>query len=189
MAGYRIRSFWTNTVCRTSFASWVSRNRRGVLVGIVVFLFMWFVWPTPWRYDKLYTGRSHRLVRTHRLTGATQELGFEGWTWVKSEAASGEAGRQHITAEDLAQVTGEMRLDAMGDLYGDVYNGCTHDLKGVVVFHITVRDAYGNVVVDRKIRRHVLLAAQSVTWESVKTGHSLREGETFEWSLEPVERD
>ena len=49
-----------------------------ILVGLVlVFLFGWLVWPTPYRYDTI--GTAHIPIRIDRLTGEAERLTGEGW--------------------------------------------------------------------------------------------------------------
>lgn len=45
------------------------------LVLLGSFSFGLFVWPTPWRYDRV--GKT--AVRTHRVTGDIEFLNLQGW--------------------------------------------------------------------------------------------------------------
>ena len=54
-------------------------DRRNRLLAIL-FLLTWFyvglfVWPTPWRYDRV----GNTPVRTNRVTGEVEYLNLQGW--------------------------------------------------------------------------------------------------------------
>ena len=53
------------------------RRKRllAMLVLLASFYVALFVWPTPWRYDRV--GRTP--VRTNRVTGEVEFLNLEGW--------------------------------------------------------------------------------------------------------------
>lgn len=52
------------------------RHRLLAVLGLVAFFYLaLFVWPTPWRYDRV--GRTP--VRTNRITGDVEYLNLQGW--------------------------------------------------------------------------------------------------------------
>ena len=61
----------------------IQERRRGdrrkrllcILALITSFYFGLFVWPTPWRYDRI--GKTP--IRTNRVTGEVEYLNLQGW--------------------------------------------------------------------------------------------------------------
>jgi hypothetical protein len=51
----------------------ISKNMK-IVISIAVVLFVLFVWPTPYRYDKLKSGTTEHMYRTNRITGTTTYL-------------------------------------------------------------------------------------------------------------------
>jgi hypothetical protein len=51
---------------------WYSKT----LLALAILAFAYLVWPTPWRYDHA----KGVPVRTHRITGETQEFNVP-WGW------------------------------------------------------------------------------------------------------------
>jgi len=60
----------------------VSRLRHTVIASIILvaIAFAAFVWPTPFRYEKLQRGNSTVLVRMNRFTGVAEYLTTTGWS-------------------------------------------------------------------------------------------------------------
>jgi hypothetical protein len=50
-----------------------------VMLSIAVAAFLWFIWPTPWRYNPDHT------LRFHRLTGRVQARDAGRRTWRDTE--------------------------------------------------------------------------------------------------------
>jgi hypothetical protein len=61
------------------------RNIYAIFAVIVCLLFVLFVWPTLYRYDKLTLGGNSLPVRTNRITG-TGEIFHPGGYWQKRSA-------------------------------------------------------------------------------------------------------
>ncbi|MFH1563613.1 MAG: hypothetical protein ABIF11_09425 [Nitrospirota bacterium] len=58
----------------------------GALLGIIIILFAYFVWPTPYKYYTIKydtRGSNEGLVRIHRVTGDTQVLHYPFNCWGK----------------------------------------------------------------------------------------------------------
>lgn len=51
-------------------------------LGILAVLFVYFVWPTPWRYDRVGGESLSYPVRINRLTGAAQRLHPLSMEWI-----------------------------------------------------------------------------------------------------------
>lgn len=55
------------------------RFRRVLLLGLALG-FAYFVWPTPWRYDRIRSAQGYEApIRVNRFTGTTQLLSPAGW--------------------------------------------------------------------------------------------------------------
>lgn len=61
---------------------WVQKDRRTLAlalfaagIGLLVLVFAWTVWPTPYRYHRF----RQTVVRIDRLTGAAEALYRNGW--------------------------------------------------------------------------------------------------------------
>jgi len=54
---------------------WIKTNRSKIGAFVVLFLFMWLVWPTPYRYYK----DGHTNYRENRFTGKIQGLRYGHW--------------------------------------------------------------------------------------------------------------
>ena len=49
------------------------------IAAVFMSLFMFFVWPTPYRYDHLRTSGHSLPVRINRFTGRAEWLNMRGW--------------------------------------------------------------------------------------------------------------
>jgi hypothetical protein len=64
-----------------NFVEFIKKSWLKMIIGMLVLLFFWYVWPTPYRYDHI----SRYLVRMNRFTGKTEVLqGYGGWIPVES---------------------------------------------------------------------------------------------------------
>ena len=70
--------------------------RRSLLVAFVLVALLAlaaFVWPTPYRYDKITVDRDTYLVRIHRITGHADILvPEEGWVPAEESWGNGSDG-------------------------------------------------------------------------------------------------
>lgn len=124
----------------------ISRAAYAALaVGILLFLFA--VWPTPYRYDheNIRAGEVSRttLVRVNRLTGTTEILGEHGWSRPSSSP-------QVLPPDELAKVSGTASFDSLsGNLAGNIYNG-THWTVTSLTFRVVARRTDGTLEWDRQ---------------------------------------
>ena len=51
-------------------------------------VFMFLVWPTPYRYDHLLLGGNNYPVRVNRITGSAEALANVGWTKLVPQPAA-----------------------------------------------------------------------------------------------------
>lgn len=104
--------------------------RRRIVAIAACFLaagtFALLVWPTPYQYDEITAGQARIPFRTHRLTGAAERLGHQGW-----EPAV--RPQRVATPEELTNIRIDGRMAAGGVITGTIYNGTACDLAGTEV--------------------------------------------------------
>lgn len=72
--------------------------RHAILIAAVALLVALF-FLTPWRYD--HAGQV--LIRTHRITGQSQRLDYDGWQTIEARAESPVV--QHPSEADTAAIS------------------------------------------------------------------------------------
>ncbi|HEY7680894.1 MAG TPA: hypothetical protein VIC04_10305 [Terriglobia bacterium] len=105
-------------------------STKKVLCGstlILIVLVAWFVWPTPYRYDRMNFGGTEFPVRTHRITGRTEILFPSGWTVTSTE----ESEKQTV---DISNE--EMALMLIGTMVHSEEPGCRVDAGGSITFTV-----------------------------------------------------
>ena len=125
----------------------LTKERKGRigwwLAGIA---FALFIWPTPWQYDK-----SGRLsVRTERITGEVQSLGYEGWQTTNSgwaykrlhhQTASAvipapppPAPQMFLTREEINGIQQDSAsLYSGGEMTANYYNGSDKTISAITL--------------------------------------------------------
>ena len=63
-----------------------------VLLPVLILLFGWFVWPTPYAYTK----DGEDLYRVNRFSGVKEISGGDGWQRVMTAEESEEWNRKHL---------------------------------------------------------------------------------------------
>jgi membrane protein implicated in regulation of membrane protease activity len=62
------------------------------MLAIVSVLFVFFIWPTIYRYDHTSVYGNRSVVRINRITGNAERLSLNGWVQMKtSDSTSNEA--------------------------------------------------------------------------------------------------
>jgi hypothetical protein len=117
----------------------VTRFHYVAISGILVFAaaFLWFVWPTQYRYDRLGgSGPSSAPVRIDRLTGRAEILTWEGW---KPLGHSEPTAHEDVPPSELARLDGQCKITSIGNdqIACDIYNGSTWKLEEITI-NITV---------------------------------------------------
>lgn len=90
---------------------------------------LWFVWPTPYRYDHIHIGSSVFPVRIHRLTGKTEILLPRGW---QERPASAEH-KEKLPEKELSKLQGEASWDTWGHFAVSLYNGTEWRIDAITV--------------------------------------------------------
>lgn len=103
----------------------------------VVLAFAWFVWPTPYRYDRLSLGRGISYpVRIARASGHGEVLRENGWeplgTAPETRPAQAPVERT-LTPSELRILTAQAHISAWNDLVVQVYNGSELAISDVAV--------------------------------------------------------
>jgi hypothetical protein len=103
------------------------------LVVIGVFLFAWgiFFWPTLYRYDRITVGSASIPIRSHRITGATEV--YRGTQWVPEKNSD-----RPVPPEVLASLNGNADLSPSfvssgSTLSGDLYNGSSWQISEITI--------------------------------------------------------
>lgn len=106
-----------------------------VALGIVTLLLavggamLWFVWPTPYRYDHIHIESSVFPVRIHRLTGKTEILFPNGWQERPDKAAH----KEKVSDKELPNLHVEAFWDTWGKFTVSLYNGTEWQIDEIAV--------------------------------------------------------
>ncbi|MCI0330530.1 MAG: hypothetical protein L0196_06205 [candidate division Zixibacteria bacterium] len=92
------------------------RTRHVIIICITVLIFAWFIWPTPYSYDKITRGKRSEIVRVNRFTG---KQSYPGWSETPKRSTKSEV---ILPSNEVAKV--EIAAGRFSDYcFVDVYNG------------------------------------------------------------------
>lgn len=157
------------------------------LAAIVVAL-AFFVWPTPYRYDRIVWREKDQLpVRINRFTGTAEMLSIYGWKPMRSMSQSSSPPRRPIKARTLDSVRmdlSQLEWSSTGYIEGSIYNPTLYTLRelGFLIEVYNKKDK--KKVMEREYRERTLILPQTVDEIIFNTGHVL--GADQEWNVELV---
>ena len=110
--------------------SWNARRILWLLALPAVLLFLWFVWPTRYRYGLDQEGSSQTTTRTDRITGRTDTL-TPGRGWVPQHVELGSDDFEKLKLEECR--VDRSRGPDMKYLQCDIHNGSDWVISEVVL--------------------------------------------------------
>lgn len=97
-----------------------------------------FVWPTPYRYDRIVGPRGQSFpVRVNRVTGNAEMLSVEGWQPLHSTSKNLSPPRRPTKVRSLDFVRidlSQLEWDSVGYLEGPIYNPTPYTLEELGFF-------------------------------------------------------
>ena len=129
---------------RADVSSTINTQKRRLLVGLFVCLFLFLIWPTLWGYNKSGS------LRINRFTGEVQNLSYNGWEttnsgWAYKMLHPDEPKKLAIdnsisppvlflTQEEIGQIQWDgATLDFGGNLVINIYNGSNKSISNVTL--------------------------------------------------------
>lgn len=120
----------------------------GVSVLVLIGLFGWLVWLSPYRFDQMKVGPNTYPVRINRFTGETELLLPTGWKKLSDTQASlplnsdTKETEQDIPGLARLGLTGQANITYNGFINVRLYNGTRYRITEIVV-NIIVRSKDG----------------------------------------------
>lgn len=161
-----------------------------VLGFVIVLLFAWFIWPTPYKYDRTRIfglGSEVELVRINRFTGKVEVLGLGHWVVISSDEPPSPGPSEELLPQDvLAKVEGNCKCALGGFLECEIYNGTNWELKELTV-HFRLLDKEGNLSLERDYKLLPKYPSVGNPLEvadfSARLGFDYESGQTFTWRI------
>lgn len=159
--------------------------------SILGLLFVIFVWPTPYRYDRFDTSRQSLPVRINRFTGKADWLvPSEGWQPMQPDERREPDLTKPLFHMDVGAIRDSLETSGLvwtrfGFISGSVYNPTNYTLMELT-FRITVSDKKDQkLVLDRTYQGKVYILPHKVGSVSIDPGYELKPNQ--QWRLDLLE--
>lgn len=145
--------------------------------------FAYFIWPTPYRYDRL----GPTPVRTNRFTGRSEQLTLQGWVAMEEQRKATRPERS-LSYDDLERL--KLSRCRYREPFGppeikcELYNGTDFEIKSITVRVVVQKKGSQKTVLDRlyDVRIPYLgLSPRSVEFVDFRAGFELHKDE--EWGI------
>jgi hypothetical protein len=160
------------------------REMLQTAVVVLAVLFLAYVWPTPYKYDRL----GQIPVRTNRFTGAVERLTLNGWVQGGAPSLSSTQvdKEEQIPGAELEKIKCAYEVTNYGYLKCEAYNGSEWRVKELTARFI-VWDLQSQVIADReyKLSRDYYSGGdpQAASEFSANLGFKVLEGQRWKVSI------